>query len=126
MIGTTYGGNGTTNFAVPDLRGRVPIHHGTGAGLSTYVLGQSAGTEQVSLNQSQMGNHFHNMQASTLPATKTTASGNVLASIVATPADPFYLPTITGGAPTNLPASTIGPAGGNVPHDNSAPTLTLQ
>ncbi len=126
LIGTTYGGNGATNFALPDLRGRVPIHQGTGNSLSTYVLAQIGGTEQVTVSSSQMGNHFHNPQASTLASNKTTASGNVLASIVASPADPFYLTTTVGGSPSNFPNTTIGPAGGNLPHDNTAPTLTLQ
>src|SRR6266480_4308295 len=59
LLGTTYGGNGQTTFALPDLRSRVPIHQGQGPGLSQYSIGQSAGNESVTLNQSQMPAHIH-------------------------------------------------------------------
>ncbi len=63
ILGTTYGGDGRTTFALPDLRGRVPIHPGTGPGLSTKKLGQRGGVEDVILNTTQMPNHFHNVGA---------------------------------------------------------------
>ena len=60
LIGTTYGGDGQVTFGIPNLRGRLPVHQGTGPGLSTYVIGQSAGTETVTLLQSQMpAGHHH-------------------------------------------------------------------
>lgn len=59
ILGTTYGGNGQTNFALPDLRGRVAVHPGQGPGLSNYALGQSAGSENVTLNVTQMPGHSH-------------------------------------------------------------------
>ena len=59
LIGTTYGGNGQTTFGLPDLRGRMPVHNGQGAGLSTYQLGQSAGTENITLTTANVGAHTH-------------------------------------------------------------------
>lgn len=62
ILGTTYGGDGRTTFALPDLRGRVPIHHGKGPGLSDYRLGQKGGQENVTLNITQIPSHSHNAQ----------------------------------------------------------------
>src|ERR1700745_1125064 len=59
LIGTTYGGDGQSTFALPDLRGRVPVHMGTGGGLSTYTIGESGGVESVTLNQQQIPVHNH-------------------------------------------------------------------
>ena len=64
ILGTTYGGDGRTTFALPDLRGRAPIHAGTGPGLPTYRLGQRGGTATEFLNVTQMPSHFHNVQPS--------------------------------------------------------------
>ncbi|RBC45205.1 phage tail protein, partial [Xanthomonas oryzae pv. oryzae] len=65
LLGTAYGGNGTSTFAVPDLRGRLPIHQGQGPGLSNYPLAQRAGTETVTLTELQMPAHTHTAQATT-------------------------------------------------------------
>src|SRR5512143_3908889 len=59
LIGTTYGGDGQTTFALPDLRGRLPVHMGTGAGLSSFVIGEAGGVETVTLTTSQMPGHSH-------------------------------------------------------------------
>lgn len=67
LYGTTYGGDGRSTFALPDLRGRAPINHGQGPGLSNYVLGQMGGTERVTLNEAQMPSHTHVMQATSSP-----------------------------------------------------------
>ncbi|TWQ48673.1 phage tail protein, partial [Xanthomonas vasicola] len=69
LLGTAYGGNGSSTFAVPDLRGRLPIHQGQGPALSNYVLAQSAGTETVTLTSLQMPAHTHTAQATTAAAT---------------------------------------------------------
>ena len=76
LIGTFYGGNGVQNFALPDLRGRVPIHMGQGLGLSNYVIGQPGGAESVTLSIAQMPAHTHAFTGSggTLTATTTKAS----------------------------------------------------
>ncbi|OYY88960.1 MAG: phage tail protein [Sphingomonas sp. 28-66-16] len=122
LIGTTYGGDGQSTFAVPDMRGRVPIHQGTGRGLSTYVLGQMAGTDQVTLISSQLPSHTHFPAASTTPGTSDTPTGNV-PSVV--PGSAFYGQMNDGAPPYPLPTTTIQPSGGSQAHDNSAPTLAL-
>jgi microcystin-dependent protein len=122
LIGTTYGGNGQSTFAVPDLRGRIPIHNGTGPGLSTYVTGQVAGTETVLLSTSQMASHFHILVASAAAGNSTAPAGNLLATVVN---EPFYATVDPGMSNYQFPPTTIGLDGGNLPHDNTAPTLTL-
>src|SRR5437870_1250464 len=69
LIGTTYGGDGQSTFALPDLRGRVPIHQGTGSGLSTYILGENGGVEEVTLTTQQIPIHTH-------PALCVTSGGS--------------------------------------------------
>lgn len=122
LLGTSYGGDGVTTFAVPDLRGRVPIHQGTGPGLSSYPLGQVGGTETVTLTTQQMPAHNHIALASTAPGNAATAGGNLLATVAN---EPLYVPSDPGGTPYPLPATTVGVAGQSQPHDNTAPTLTL-
>ncbi len=85
LLGTTYGGNGTTNFALPDLQGRVPIHMGNGAGLSPYVIGQNGGTENVTLQVGQLPAHTHPFAplCSTGTANEKTAVGHYSAPAAA-------------------------------------------
>jgi microcystin-dependent protein len=125
LLGTTYGGDGQTTFGLPDLRGRIPIHEGTGVGLSTYALGQMAGTEAVTLTSLQMPQHNHFVVASTAAGTSASPTGNIPATLAN---EPFYVDMSTGGGggtPYLLPPTTIGMSGGNLPHENTAPTLTL-
>ncbi|WP_428152139.1 phage tail protein [Brevundimonas sp.] len=126
LIGTTYGGDGQTTFAVPDLRSRVPVHQGTGRGLTPRALGETAGGESVTLMQSQMGPHAHMPLASTTPATGNSPANTVLAAIPATLNDTFFNPDAAQSSPVAFPATMIQPAGGSQPHDNTAPTLTMQ
>jgi microcystin-dependent protein len=123
LIGTAYGGDGITSFALPDLRGRVPIHQGTGPGLSTYVVGQISGTETVTLSTGQMPQHVHLVMASMQPASSSSPANVVPAA--AFPNDGFYASTVTGATSANLIGSTIAPDGNTQPHENCAPTLTL-
>jgi len=76
LIGTTYGGNGSTNFAVPDLRGRVPIHMGQGPGLANYVLGQASGQEAVTITSNQMPSHTHGTTQMGICVNSLTANSN--------------------------------------------------
>lgn len=123
VIGTTYGGDGQSTFAVPDLRGRVPIHQGTGLGLSTYTLGQTGGTEEVTLTTNQMASHFHMIMASTAAGTSGSPANNIPATVAG---EPFYTPVVQGTtSPYPLPGNTIGIAGSSGGHENTAPTLTL-
>ena len=78
LLGTTYGGNGTTTFQLPDLQGRVPLSMGNGAGLSSYEMGQAGGAENVTLTEAQMPAHSHLLQASDAPATANKPAGKVL------------------------------------------------
>src|SRR6202035_4755653 len=90
LLGTMYGGNGQTTFALPDLRGRVPIGQGQGPGLSSYVVGQVGGVESVTLTQSTVPTHRHSFAASTATGTTNLASGEVLAALSSS--DVFYAP----------------------------------
>ena len=124
LIGTTYGGDGQTTFAVPDLRGRIPIHQGTGPGLSNYVIGQMAGTETVTLLSTQMPAHTHTAVATTAAATTGTPGTGVLLGAVS--GQTMYATDITGATAFTLSPQATGPAGGSQPHDNTMPTLVVQ
>lgn len=125
VLGTTYGGDGQSTFAVPDLRGRVPVHQGTGAGLTPRVAGQLYGTETVTLTNASMPSHFHMVMASTDAATLPDPANNVLAAGILN--DGMYTGVLPAGTDkNNFNASAIGLAGGAVGHENMAPTLTLQ
>ena len=119
LLGTTYGGDGVTTFALPDMRGRVPIHQGQGPGLSPQVIGQVQGTETVTLTAAQMPAHGHLEVASTSPASTSAGPGGV-------PATPATV-AIYGTTPPNadLAAAAVVPVGGNQPHSNMAPYGTL-
>jgi microcystin-dependent protein len=124
LIGTTYGGDGQVTFGVPDLRGRLPIHQGTGPGLSTYVIGQKAGTETVTVLPTQMPAHTHAMLATTATATSLTPGPSLLPGAVS--GDSFYATDLTGAAAIAMSAQSTSSAGGSQPHDNTMPTLTVQ
>lgn len=120
LLGTTYGGNGQTTFALPDLRGRVALHVGQGQGLSPRDLGEMAGVESVVLAQSEIPAHTHGFRVSGAAATETVVSNN--------------FPAVSGGAVGNaygtvpngsMPADTLSTVGGAQPHSNLQPYLTL-
>jgi len=120
ILGTTYGGNGTTTFALPDLRSRVPIHVGQGPGLSPYVLGQVAGTENVTLLTTQIPLHNHGVNCSTGGGTQASpASGYPAVESTGTSLD--YAASSNG---TMNPAM-IGNAGSGQPHANIQPYLCV-
>jgi len=118
LLGTTYGGNGTSTFALPDLRGRVPNNQGTGPGLSNYSIGQVGGTESETLGVQQMPAHTHAVQASTGDPTTSQPGGKLLAAVgegayAAPPGD------------ATMAATMIASAGGGQPHNNLPPYLTM-
>jgi len=123
LLGTTYGGNGQTTFALPDLRGRVPLHAGQGPGLSSYALGQQSGVESVSLLQTQIPAHTHSVNASSAGPSPALASptGNVLAA-AARGAPPIFSPAAPN---TTMRADMIAPTGGSQPHTNIQPILAI-
>ena len=121
LLGTTYGGDGKSNFALPDLQGRAPMHPGQGPGLSPHDLGETAGSATVTLLESEMPAHSHALTAQPTAATKSTPASNSIARVSgATPYHP------SGGAPlVSMAAQAVSPAGGNQPHNNLMPYLTF-
>jgi microcystin-dependent protein len=119
LLGTTYGGNGTSNFAVPDLRGRAPIHQGQGAGLSPYVVGQPGGSETATLFQANMPSHSHSINAVAKTGNSTTPAGN----LPAIGGKPEYYST--GSANTTMNASMVGPTGSSTPFSILSPYLAI-
>jgi len=121
IIGTTYGGNGTTTFQLPNLQGRVPIHQGTGAGLSTYVLGEQGGVQNVTLLANQMPIHNHVVNA--VPSGGNSATpANALPAIESTGTSLDYS---NGPASTTMNAGMVGNAGGSQPFSVLQPYLTI-
>src|SRR5689334_22943703 len=107
LIGTTYGGDGQSTFALPNLQSRLPLHQGTGGG-STYVIGQTGGVESVTLSVQQIPQHTHPLLASTDPGTQASPAGGVLAAL-----SPVSIYRPSAVAPSNaMNAQSIGPAGG--------------
>jgi microcystin-dependent protein len=122
IIGTTYGGNGINTFQLPDFRGRFPLHQGTGQGLSTYVIGQFAGTNNVSLNQNNLPRHTHLVNASSGVADKLTPTGNVLATEANLSKPEIY----TNATPnTTMRPTMLNTAGGSVPVGIQQPYLCI-
>lgn len=124
LIGTTYGGDGVNTFAVPDLRGRLPIHQGTGAGLSPYVIGQQSGTETVTLTAAQMPAHTHIVIETSSVATSGTPASTL--ELGAISGDWMYTGDISGLTPFAAAGAMISSAGGSQPHENTMPTLTVR
>jgi microcystin-dependent protein len=114
LIGTTYGGDGQSTFALPDLRGRLPLHWGNG-----FILAETGGAEEITLTVSQIPVHTHTMLASTDPASSANVQGNVLANPAS--ATPYSInnPNI------QLNAQSITPVGGSQPHTNFQPYLCI-
>ncbi len=117
LIGTTYGGDGQSTFALPDLRGRVPIHMGTATSGTSYVIGQSGGVESVTLTTQQIPAHTHQFLAD-------NDDGNVITPAGTLPARSNNVKVYTN-SPTDgaFAANAISPAGASQPHDNMQPYL---
>ncbi len=129
LLGTQYGGNGTTNFQLPDLRSRAPLGYGQGPGLSNYVIGQVGGTETVALLQTQIPQHTHTLAGdTTIAATSnasTPAAGNSLGAGIGAPSFAINIYGTAGGATAPQAAATIGNFGGSQGHENRQPFLVL-
>ena len=122
LIGTTYGGDGTTTFGIPNLCGRVPLHHGQGQGLSTYVLGQMVGSESITLLAPNLPTHTHPFRASGTNATSTTpGTGTALSALGAATAGTGISVFGTGSPSTTLNPKSISQAGSSQPHENQQP-----
>jgi microcystin-dependent protein len=119
LIGTTYGGDGQSTFALPDLQGRVPLHAGTGKDGITYTLGEKAGVESVTLTTQQMPTHTHALIATGEIGALNTPVNNILAQCAG-------VKTYSAAAPnTPLNAQSITPVGGSQPHENMQPYLVI-
>jgi len=114
LIGTMYGGDGESTFALPDLRGRVPMHFGGG-----FTQAETGGVEQVTLTVSQIPAHTHALLASTAPASTNSPQGNVTAE---QPTLNLYIQD-TPSSP--LSPNSVGPVGGSQPHNNFQPYLCI-
>jgi microcystin-dependent protein len=119
LIGTTYGGDGQTTFALPDLRSRVPMHLGTNSFGSTYLIGQQGGVETVTLATQNIPAHTHALRATTAIGTQTSPGGNLLAN------SQGPQPYIQESADAALNAQALGLAGGSQPHQNLQPLLCI-
>jgi len=125
LLGTFYGGNGTTTFGLPDLRGRLPLGFGQGPGLSAYSIGEQDGTETVTITNSTMPIHTHMLGASTTVANQTTPGGNSFAALQAPWTHFWTADAKKSGAATQLNNATVGFAGGSQPHENRMPTIAI-
>ncbi len=121
LLGTTYGGDGKSNFALPDMQGNVPMHPGQGPGLSLHDLGETGGSDTVSLLESEIPSHSHTMMSLPAPGNRTAPGGNSMARVSGT-VGPYIAPPTTTA---NMADSAVTPAGGDQPHNNLQPYLTL-
>lgn len=114
LIGTTYGGDGQSTFALPDLRGRIPVHQGNG-----FVLAETGGVEEVTLTLQQIPAHTHTLQASSANGSSSLPENNVLAK--STSNEPYSV------LPANVPLrpGAVAPVGGSQPHTNFQPYLCI-
>jgi microcystin-dependent protein len=123
LLGTTYGGNGTTTFALPDMRGRAPVHFGQGPGLGSRPQGSMAGVESATLNAAQMPGHNHLIGCSGTPGTTNNPNGQMW-SASSVGAKNYATPGNTGPLTTMAPGA-LASTGGGGPHNNMQPSLTL-
>lgn len=122
LLGTTYGGNGKSNFALPDLQGRAPMHPGQGPGLSLHDLGETGGSETVTLLQSEIPSHSHALQASSDIADNNIPTGAMPAK---PPGRGNSLYTTENTPLVAMNPAALAPAGGDQPHNNLMPYLTF-
>lgn len=120
ILGTTYGGDGRSTFALPDLRGRVPVNAGNGPGRTARPFGSSGGAETVTLTANQMPNHTHPAMGSSNAASQYSPAGQVWANETSGTA------AVYNNTPnTAMHAQAIGATGGNQPHENMPPFLCV-
>jgi len=120
LLGTTYGGDGKSNFALPDMQGNAPMHPGQGPGLSLHDLGETGGSETVTLLESEIPAHSHSLMVDAAdPGEDRTPAGEALAR--STGGNLYAAPTSV----VQLSFNATSPAGGDQPHNNMQPYLTL-
>ena len=114
LIGTTYGGDGQSTFALPDLRGRIPLHQG-----NEFLLAEAGGAEDITLTVNQITTHSHSLIATTNPGASTNPQGNLTAN------SPNVKPYIEDVTAVDMSPSAVGTAGGSQPHTNFQPYLCV-
>lgn len=119
LLGTTYGGNGKSNFALPDLQGRAPMHPGQGPGLSLHDLGETGGSETVTLLESEIPAHSHALNGVNDSGLQFSPGGAVSARAN------LYKSGPAANTLVNMSVNAIAPAGGGQPHNNMQPYLTM-
>ena len=123
LLGTIYGGDGRTTFGLPDMRGRIPLHQGSGPGLTPRQIGSRGGSETVTLTANQLPAHTHAFQASDEAADAGYPAAAVVANTGATPT--YYNPATPSAPDTDFPAGTLSNAGGGQAHSNVMPFLCI-
>jgi microcystin-dependent protein len=121
LLGTTYGGDGKSNFALPNMQGNAPMHPGQGPGLSLHDLGETSGSDTVTLLESEIPSHSHSLMAQNNQGTSQTPGPTV--ALARSRGVAIYSQTTTGLSV--MSDSTVAPAGGDQPHNNLMPYLTL-
>ncbi len=121
LLGTTYGGDGKSNFALPNMQGNAPMHPGQGPGLSLHDLGEMGGAESVTLLQSEIPAHSHGVMAATID----NADSNVPTNNNIGKASTKVFNIATAGSQVQMNPTTIGITGSSLPHNNMMPYLTL-
>jgi microcystin-dependent protein len=123
LLGTTYGGDGKSTFALPDMQGNAPMHPGQGPGLSLHDLGETGGSETVTLLESEIPVHSHSMRAHN--GDQADAQNPSANTSLAQSANGFAYQQTTNSSLTNMAPETLTPAGGDQPHNNMMPYLTF-
>lgn len=128
LLGTQYGGDGKTTFALPNLQSRVAVGQGMLVGGSTYMMGETAGAQTVTVDQNAMPSHTHTLNATTSDGTTNTPAGNLLANVFQGDFQGGSQGNVYNPAPpdTTLVPASVGPAGGSQPHNNMQPYLALR
>lgn len=122
LLGTTYGGNGQSTFALPDLQGSAPLQQGQGPGLSLYDLGQTGGSQTVTLLESEIPAHTHQARAGSGGTASPNPTNNIWGSLGATRTPP---PLYSNTQNTQMGPAALNVTGGSLPHNNMPPYLTL-
>ncbi|MFN2577809.1 MAG: phage tail protein [Pyrinomonadaceae bacterium] len=122
LLGTTYGGDGKSNFALPNMQGNAPMHPGQGPGLSLHDLGETGGSETVTLLESEIPSHSHSLNADSVTGDTNSPSPQVS---LARSSNATAYQSVTNQNLVNLSDQAVTPAGGDQPHNNMQPYLTL-
>jgi microcystin-dependent protein len=126
LLGTTFGGNGQTNFALPNLQGSVPVGMGSGAGLTPRVIGQTGGSPSVTLLASNTPPHIHALNATTATTTGTVPGTGVLTGSLSASDGPFYTaPGQAGFTVVAMNDAAVNSKGGREPHNNIQPSMVI-